>query len=259
MAAETFIRRNAIAKTGGSKRIALGDGQVHLVRPPLSHLVLIWSSSRLLHVPNMRSPLWPKSAGPAAFDAGLSIKVLVLGGSGLGLRYRYNTVHFELRLSGKRCAKRQKRGGNVPVLSVQVLRILATAQLQVAVSKPKPSGLVVAKTAAASSLQFQNLSFRSIVSESIFDRAWDASALSASASCRCSASAAFQEACNRAIRGSNLQLPRLDFLQLLLQLLYLLVQSFLAFIYEETMSRMKTTSIDFPACDASLCRRSIWL
>ena len=222
MAAETFIRRNAITKTGRPKRIALGDGQVHLVRPPLSHFVLMGSSSRLLHVPNMRSPLWPKSAGPAGLDAGLSIKVLVLGGSGLALRY--NTVHFELRLSGKRCAKRQKRGGNVPVLSVQVLRILGTAQLQVAVSKPKPSGLVVAKTAAASSLQFQNLSFRSIVSESIFDRAWDASALSASASCRCSASAAFQEACNRAIRGSNLQLPRLDFLQLLLQLLYLLMQ-----------------------------------
>ena len=126
MAAETFIRRNAIAKTGGSKRIALGDGQVHLVRPPLSHLVLIWSSSRLLHVPNMHSPLWPKSAGPAGLDAGLSIKVLVLGGSGLALRY--NTVHFELRLSGKRCAKRQKRGGNVTVSSVQVLRILGTGR-----------------------------------------------------------------------------------------------------------------------------------
>lgn len=122
--------------------------------------------------------------------------------------------------------------------------------MQVVVSESKLWSLSCLNIAAESSFQFQIQGFRSIVSRCVFHRAWDVSALSASASCKCSASAAFQEACNRGIPSSNLQPPRLDFLQLLLQLWYLHMQrvkldqtSFLAFIHEGTMSRMKTASL----------------
>ena len=89
-----------------------------------------------------------------------------------------------------------------PLLSIQILRILGTPQLQVVVSKSKLWSLSCLNIAAESSFQFQIQGFRSIVSRCIFHRAWDVSALSASASCKCSASAAFQEACNRGIPSS---------------------------------------------------------